>query len=388
MNRNSHVPAKPVQILSSVKPALVAVALFALVGCQGALDGLDRKAESAVPSKLVNKMKAYGMRAKSPIMMRIFKQENTLEIWKQKDTGRYALLAEYEICKWSGKYGPKFREGDRQAPEGFYTVNKHQLNPRSKYHLSFNMGYPNKYDRAHGRTGSHLMIHGACSSAGCYSMTDEYVQEIYALARESLRGGQKKFQIQAYPFRLTAENLFKNRDSKHYKFWTMLKQGYDHFEITRVPPKVDVCNRSYVFNTVSSGNYNSRSSCPALGMPQSLALAYTKKQNAYQLQFDKLLAKAEGRENEERAALTFKDTLPGISVISPPKPEVEEKPIETSETEKSAPVETSEKNPERQSEQTTAQAKAVPSSEFGPPLPLENTTSDPLAVAIKKLPKS
>ena len=138
--------------------------LFLLSACQGALDGLGQKAEKPVPKKLVASMKAQGMALTSPIMLRIFKQENTLEVWKKKTTGRYALLTSYEICKWSGKLGPKFKEGDRQAPEGFYKVNKHQMNPNSQYHLAFNMGFPNAYDRSHGRTGSHLMIHGACSS--------------------------------------------------------------------------------------------------------------------------------------------------------------------------------------------------------------------------------
>lgn len=293
--------------------------LLSLVACQGGVDdlGINPKANEPIPRKLIHKMKAYGMKPSSPIMIRIFKDENVLEVWKEKDTKRYGLLASYEICKWSGKFGPKFKEGDKQAPEGFYHVANHQMNPRSKYHLAFNMGFPNAYDRAHGRTGSHLMIHGACSSAGCYSMTDELVEEIYALARESLRGGQKKFQIQAYPFRLTAENMVKHRNSQHFAFWKMLKQGYDHFEITRVPPKVDVCNRSYVFNTVASRAYQSTAACPAMGVPQSLALAYTKRQNDYALRFEKILAQSEGRSMANLTPMTAQEALPGISVIVP-----------------------------------------------------------------------
>ena len=121
---------------------LFGLGLFGLSACQGALDGVDQKANAPVPQKIVYKMKAKGMALTSPIMLRIFKEENTLEVWKKKDTGRYALLTSYEICKWSGKLGPKYKEGDRQAPEGFYRVNKHQMNPNSQYHLSFNMGFP------------------------------------------------------------------------------------------------------------------------------------------------------------------------------------------------------------------------------------------------------
>lgn len=303
--------------------ALVAIGLLSLAGCQSGLDGLGvgDKGNVPIPKKLINMMKAKGMTSASPIMIRIFKEENVLEVWKETHTKRYALLDTYEICKWSGKFGPKFKEGDRQAPEGFYTVNKHQLNPRSQYHLSFNMGFPNAYDRAHGRTGSHLMIHGACSSAGCYSMTDERVEEIYALAREALKGGQNKFQIQAYPFRMTPENLVKHRNSPHYKFWTMLKKGYDHFEITRVPPKVNVCERRYEFNTASDRPYPTNGNCPVRTIPASLALAYTKRQNEHAKTFEQLLAKAEKRDVAEVQPLTVEAVFPGVK-INLPQPEL------------------------------------------------------------------
>lgn len=298
--------------------------LFLLSACQGALDGLNQKANKPVPKKLIASMKAQGMSLTSPIMLRIFKQENTLEVWKRKDTGRYALLTSYDICKWSGKLGPKFKEGDRQAPEGFYRVNKHQMNPNSQYHLSFNMGFPNAYDRSHGRTGSHLMIHGACSSAGCYSMTDERVEEIYAMARDAFKGGQKAFQIQAYPFRMTPENMVGHRDHKYYQFWQMLKRGYDHFEITKVPPKVNVCERRYVFNTESSERYPSSGLCPSRKMPATLATAFADTQTKYNESFEQLLAKVEKRDPLPLAPVDVVDVLPGVTVT--PK-EVPQNPV-------------------------------------------------------------
>ena len=311
----------------------IAVVAFGLSACQGGLDslGVGDRGNVPIPKKLIHKMKAKNMAVSSPIMLRIFKQENVLEVWKAKANGRYALLDEYEICKWSGKLGPKFKEGDRQAPEGFYTVNKHQLNPRSQYHLAFNMGFPNAYDRAHGRTGSHLMIHGACSSAGCYSMTDERVEDIYALGREALKGGQKKIQIQAYPFRMTPENMVKHRNSPHYDFWQMLKVGYDHFEVTRVPPKVNICEKRYVFNTESDAPYPTSGQCPDLRMPQSVALAFTKRQNKQAPIFEKLLAKAEDRPAQDVMESRPEEVLPGVQFTLPPKPEpvVEEPPSAT-----------------------------------------------------------
>ncbi len=140
-------------------------------------------------------------------------------------SGRFALLKIYPICRWSGELGPKTREGDRQAPEGFYTVTPGQMNPNSHYYLSFDIGYPNAYDRAYGRTGSNIMVHGDCSSRGCYAMTDEQISEIYALARESFLGNQQSFQVQAYPFRMTPPNMAKHRSNPNMPFWKMLKEA-------------------------------------------------------------------------------------------------------------------------------------------------------------------
>ena len=143
----------------------------------------------------------------------------------------------YPICRWSGELGPKIKEGDRQAPEGFYNITPGQMNPNSQYYLSFDLGYPNTYDRSYGRTGSQLMVHGDCSSRGCYSMTDEQISEIYALGRDAFFGGQKSFQVQAYPFRMTAQNLARHRNNPNIAFWKMLKKGNDHFEVCSSSPR-------------------------------------------------------------------------------------------------------------------------------------------------------
>ena len=148
--------------------------------------------------RMLAELKAKKMEKESPILMRIFKEESELEVWKQNDSGRFALLRTYPICRWSGELGPKFQAGDRQAPEGFYTITPGLMNPNSSQYLAINTGFPNAYDRVNGRTGSFLMIHGGCSSSGCYAMTDEQIAEIYALARESFFGGQASFQLQAY----------------------------------------------------------------------------------------------------------------------------------------------------------------------------------------------
>jgi murein L,D-transpeptidase YafK len=228
--------------------------------------------------KLLAEMESKNMAAQSPILIRIFKEESELEVWKENKTGRFALLRTYPICRWSGELGPKIRAGDRQAPEGYYMITPGLLNPNSSYYLAINTGFPNAYDRANGRTGAFLMIHGDCASAGCYAMTDEQIAEIYGIARESFSGGQKAFQIQAYPFRMTPLNMARHRNSPHMAFWRMLKEGYDHFEIMHLPPKVDVCEQRYVFDAAATGEFSPTDRCPTYDVPADIAAAVLDKQ--------------------------------------------------------------------------------------------------------------
>jgi len=155
---------------------------------------LPAKATQELPSELLSLLRQRKMPKHSPILVRIFKEEAELEVWKQDSTGRFQFLKVYPICRWSGDLGPKLYEGDRQAPEGFYTVTPELMNPNSNYYLAINTGYPNSFDKANNRNGSLLMIHGDCSSSGCYAMTDEQISEIYSLARDSLLG-RPSFQV-------------------------------------------------------------------------------------------------------------------------------------------------------------------------------------------------
>ena len=208
------------------------------------------------------------MKTNAPIFVRIFKEESELEVWKQRDDGRFYHFKTYPICNWSGDVGPKIVQGDRQAPEGFYNVARHQMNPNSQFYLAFNLGYPNAYDRANKRTGDALMVHGKCKSAGCYAMTDALVEEIYALAREAFIGGQDGFQVHAFPFRMTEANLARHASHPARKFWETLKEGYDYFEATHTLPQVAVCERKYVVNPkwrggIQPARLDAESSCPA-----------------------------------------------------------------------------------------------------------------------------
>jgi murein L,D-transpeptidase YafK len=275
--------------------AAVAAAI-ALAGCDADSITPTGRAKAPLSEKTLAEMASKNMDKESPILGRIFKEEAEMEIWKQNRDGQFELLKTFPICRWSGDLGPKKKEGDRQAPEGFYTITPGQMNPNSSYYLAFNTGFPNAYDRAMGYSGSELMVHGDCSSRGCYAMTDEQIQEIYALARESFFGGQKAFQLQAYPFRMTALNMAKHRNNPNFAFWKMLKEGYDHFDATHQEPKVAVCDKRYVFDAAApddSGrplSFNAKAACPAYQLDKNLADAVNDHQRQEQRKMAEYIA--------------------------------------------------------------------------------------------------
>jgi murein L,D-transpeptidase YafK len=234
-----------------LKLAVAAGLVSFLVGACSSATGLIPPSEQPLTAETVSLLGKKGMNTAAPIFVRIFKEESELEVWKMRDDGRFYHFKTYPICNWSGELGPKQVQGDKQAPEGFYTISQTQMNPNSKYYLAFNIGYPNAYDRSLGRTGESLMVHGKCKSAGCYAMTDALAEEIYGLARDALRSGQTSFQVHAFPFRMTQEKLDRFKSHKWYAFWKTLKQGYDSFEINRIPPAIAVCEKRYVVNAVA-----------------------------------------------------------------------------------------------------------------------------------------
>ncbi|MFL5259671.1 MAG: L,D-transpeptidase family protein [Hyphomicrobiales bacterium] len=203
----------------------------------------------AVPTgSLELRLDAKGLRIGAPVFIRIFKEESELELWMRGDQG-WVLFQTYPICKWSGELGPKLKQGDRQAPEGFYRVGASQLNPNSRRYRAFNLGFPNAYDREWGRTGSYLMVHGGCTSVGCYAMTDAQAGDIYRLVEGALANGAEAVDVHAFPFRMTEVNLARHLASPWRNFWRELKRGYDIFEQTREIPAVGVVERHYVFET-------------------------------------------------------------------------------------------------------------------------------------------
>jgi murein L,D-transpeptidase YafK len=202
--------------------------------------------------RLERELEAAGLLLGAPIFIRIFKASHELEMWIENTQG-FQLFRTYRICEMSGELGPKLAEGDHQAPEGFYTVDADWLNPDSNFHLSFNIGFPNEFDRAHGRTGSLIMVHGGCASVGCFAMTDWRMEEIYILAEAALRSSQRQFDVHIFPFRMDEETLTRKRGSRWYSFWRNLQQGHDAFYQLGRPPVVSVVDGRYQFDLSESG---------------------------------------------------------------------------------------------------------------------------------------
>ncbi|SOC43629.1 murein L,D-transpeptidase YafK [Rhizobium subbaraonis] len=286
---------------------LAAVSLIALTvaGCTNdTLDevgsGVDvrkvsNKTQYQLSGQVLSKMASMNIDRNAPVTFRIFKEEGRLEVWKADRSNRFQMIKSYEICAWSGKLGPKIKEGDRQAPEGFYPLGPQHMNPNSQYYLAINTGFPNRFDQSNGFFGTNLMIHGACSSSGCYSMTDEQIIEIFAFARDAFKGGQKTIQLQAYPFRMTAENMARHRDNPNIEFWKMLKVGYDHFQLTKRPPEVAVCDKKYVFNQVKAdGTPFTGGQCEGISTAPQLQAALAAREKSYAAEYTKAMKKYDG----------------------------------------------------------------------------------------------
>ncbi len=235
------------KLLKYALPLLMLVLFIAYGQAQTPSSSRSKKAVNNQILKLKKEFNQKGYKWGSQIFMRIFKEQNELELWVE-NKGKFELFKTYEICYYSGELGPKTQLGDQQSPEGFYYVKPWQLNPWSNFHLSFNIGYPNKYDKAYDRTGNYIMVHGSCVSIGCFAMTDPVIEEIWTIINSAYDGGQPYFRIHIFPFPLNHTNMAKHKSSPHYQFWLNLKTGYDLFETNKRPPNVEVENKKYVFD--------------------------------------------------------------------------------------------------------------------------------------------
>lgn len=176
------------------------------------------------------------------LLIRILKQENLLEVWAASDdTSEFTVIKEYSICYFSGKAGPKRKQGDLQLPEGFYVVDR--FNPVSSFHLSLGINYPNASDKKltkAAKPGGDIFIHGSCVSIGCAAMTDNVIKEIYVIAVEAANTGSA-VSVHIFPTHMTGSGYqtLQKDFPEHRKFWESLEKGYLYFEKERKLP--DIC---------------------------------------------------------------------------------------------------------------------------------------------------
>jgi murein L,D-transpeptidase YafK len=224
----------------------------------------EAAAEKPLPAAVEAAIIMHSIAPGAPIYLRVFKEESELEVWKARPNGRYALIKTFPVCNWGGTLGPKQTQGDLMSPEGFYNITPSAMKPDSKYHLAFNIGYPNALDRALGRTGGFIMVHGDCRSVGCFAMSDKLIEEIYAFVRDALAAGQSSIPIHVFPFRMTAENMKRFAGNPAHDTWGPLKQAYDDFAETRVPPKIGMCGKRYIVNSIAPVGMDPLAACPAM----------------------------------------------------------------------------------------------------------------------------
>ncbi len=196
--------------------------------------------------KIVDEMlSAKGIRTTNfEVFFRAFKKEQKFEIWaKNKGESAFKLLKTYDFCASTGMLGPKRRSGDRQMPEGFYTIDA--FNPTSNYFLSFRVSYPNASDKKFAdqlNPGDNIFVHGSCITIGCIPVGDENIKEIYLLAARA-KGGEQEIPIHIFPNKMTDENYnsLKSEFASNttlLEFWSWLKPGFDAFEMSNVVPTI------------------------------------------------------------------------------------------------------------------------------------------------------
>ena len=157
------------------------------------------------------------------LYIRSFKFDSHLEVWVKYDYNeQYKLFKTYKVCALAGSLGPKRMQGDYQVPEGFYYIN--EFNPKSMYHLSLGLNYPNPSDRILSdslQPGGDIYIHGSCVTTGCIPITDQQIEELYILAAHAKTQGQDFIPVHIFPIQ------FKN--TKSVEFLTRYMKDFPEY---------------------------------------------------------------------------------------------------------------------------------------------------------------
>jgi murein L,D-transpeptidase YafK len=222
---------------------------LAPIADSGDVDPNDRVAVARVQhgAEIAEKFHAVGVAYPGEIFLRWLKHEALLELWARNPKGRFRLVHAYPILAASGGAGPKRREGDRQVPEGFYEIDR--FNPKSTYHLSLGLNYPNASDRVlsdRDQPGSDIFIHGSDVSIGCAPLGDDAIEEVYFAALDARAQGQQRIEVHVFPGRMTGADWEAYATAEIARrpelaaFWAQLRPGFEYFEQHRQLPVVSV----------------------------------------------------------------------------------------------------------------------------------------------------
>ena len=261
----AQAPKAPVYALAapvSAAPVMVTRSAFTLVAEAARLSPAERRAFRAaqmgeervrsasdrVATRVGDLFEQAGLPYPTDVLFRVFKSERILEVWGLDPvTSRYVLVREYPVCAVSGHLGPKTRRGDQQVPEGFYSIDL--FNPRSRFHLSMRVDYPNASDLARGRfddrMGGDIFVHGGCATIGCVPVTDRVIERLYVIAMDARSNGQATIPIHIFPSRMDGTHMRDlweeaGGDWSLWRFWLSLKAGYDHFQTHQQEPGITI----------------------------------------------------------------------------------------------------------------------------------------------------
>lgn len=194
------------------------------------------------------------------VYIRSFKYDSDMEVWvKNKPNEKYRLFKTYKICALAGSLGPKRMAGDYQVPEGFYYIN--EFNPRSLYHLSLGLNYPNASDRMLcdlSQPGGDIYIHGSCVTTGCIPITDGQIEELYVLAAHAKDLGTDYIPVHIFPVNFNNPrsvaylNRFLVSFNEFVPFEKSMQNAFFYFEKNhQVPPVIVNSKGEYVLEEVA-----------------------------------------------------------------------------------------------------------------------------------------
>lgn len=244
--------------LKNLKPFLVLIACISIYStskCQTNFVQFQRtynRVDNAFKQKEDTLKKQFAQKElqwpPQQLYLRSFKYDSQLEVWiKEQGKDTFSFFKTYRVCALSGALGPKRMEGDFQVPEGFYYIN--EFNPKSTFHLSLGLNYPNKADSFWSdpiKPGGDIYIHGGCVTTGCIPIKDVQVEELYVLATSVKEQGQDFIPVHIFPIQYSNRKSLEyfalnTKNNENYQLFALnMQDAYDYFNKNKKLPIVGI----------------------------------------------------------------------------------------------------------------------------------------------------